>query len=432
MKRILNITVRLTAALVVVLAFVNPGASNALTNSLLPLSSGDQTNATTDYAMTPNGRYIVFASSKSDAVSGDTNGKNDIFVRDTLNNMTTRVSVSSAGTQANDYSNTPTITDNGRYVLFQSTATNLADISGVSGYTGGVYLHDMKTGATELVSAAYYHYTNNETRTIFPDDLSEDGRFVYYDAAVIGGSSTDSWSKVYMKDRSSNTTTLVSSNASSVDADSTSQYAKTSCDGRFAVFASAATNLVSGDTNSTYDIYLVDTVNGHTIKSLTLDGNGMSTNPQISCDGNYVMFNSSATNLISGGTASTPGVFLYDVANDTTELVSKDNAGSQVDNAGFNNQSPSMSADGRYAVFSAYVNNGVTGSSKSYQIFIRDRQTSSTKTISMNSSSDLGNHDSGSSSITFDGSKVIYISNSDNLGFSNPSNNNYLVKATDY
>jgi hypothetical protein len=432
MKKILSITVQLATALVVVLAFVDPGASNALTNSLLPLSSGDQANITNDYAMTPNGRYIVFASDKSDVVGGDTNGKNDIFVRDTLNNTTTRVSVSSTGTQANDYSNTPIITNNGRYVLFQSTATNLTDISGVSGYTGGVYLHDMKTGTTELISAAYYHYSNNETRSVTPDDLSEDGRFVYYDAAIVGGSSTEPWFNVYVKDRSANTTSVVSSNASSTDGDLTSQAAKTSCDGRFAVFHSAAANLVSGDTNGTYDIYLVDTANGHTIKSLTLGGDAMSTNPQISCDGNYVLYNSSATNLISGYTATAPGVYLYDVANDTTELVSKDNAGNQIDDAGMNNQSPSISADGRYVVFSAYVNNGVTGSSKSYQIFVRDRQTSSTKTISMNSSSDPGNHDSGSSSISFDGSTVIYISNSDNLGFSNPSNNNYLVKATNF
>lgn len=432
MRKIINVTAQLAVALVAVLAFINPGASSALTNSLLPLSSGDQANITSDYSITPNGRYIAFSSDKSDIISGDTNSKSDIFVRDTLSNTTTRVSVSSSGTQANDYSGTPIITNNGRYILFQSAATNLADISGVSGYTGGVYLHDMKTGDTELISAAYYHYSNNETRTIFPDDLSEDGRFVYYDAYVGGGSSTEPWWKVYVKDRLLNTTTTISTNASNVNADLTSQYAKTSCDGRFAVFQSAATNLVSGDTNGTYDIYLVDTANGHTIKSLTAGGDAMSTNPQISCDGNYVLYNSSATNLISGGTHNTSAVYLYDVANETTELISKNSSGDQIDNAGFNNQSSSISADGRSVVFSAYVNNGVTSTSKSYQVFVRDRQSGTTKTISMNSSSELGNHDSGNTSITFDGSSILYMSTSDNLGFTNTSHNNYLVKATDF
>jgi Tol biopolymer transport system component len=127
--------------------FIRPAQGSAITTTQLALSSsGSQADlASNGYDVTPDGKYVVFATSASTIVSGDTNGKSDIFVRDTANGANTRVSVSTTGTEGDGDSNGAIITRNGRYVLFSSSADNLATLTGVpslpaAAATAGGYL----------------------------------------------------------------------------------------------------------------------------------------------------------------------------------------------------------------------------------------------------------------------------------------------------
>lgn len=409
------------------LVFALPQSALAVTNTQLALSnSGSQANLVSDtgFEMTASGRYLAFGSDASYIVSGDTNGKRDVFVRDTVNGSTAMASVSSSGVEGNDDSATlakPVITNNGRYVLFSSKASNLATVTGIpvgGSYDVGLYLHDMKTGSTTLIAAGYQNMSG--TQSYVGDAMSEDARFIYYSMTPPAGQ----W-HLYVLDRVLNTTTQIDTSVSGVSADigSDELAATTSCDGRFVAFHSSATNLVSGDTNGVHDIFLVDSMGTHTIKEITLGGNGDSVHPVVSCDGNYVLYNSDASNLVSGDTNSSDDVFLYDVANDSTERVSLDNG-----NAQFSQDSGdgSISADGRYVTF-----NSAIGTTYTHEIYVHDRQTGDTTLVSQDSNNQMANQNSFNSRITADGRTIYYTSFADNLGVTNPSHAKYLYRATD-
>ena len=101
------------------------------------------------------GQYVVFVSSAPNLVAGDTNGKDDIFVHDRFWGNTTRVSVTSTGQQANNNSSTPAISPDGRYVAFASFATNL--VAGDTNNQGDIFVHDRVTGTTVRVSTERSH-----------------------------------------------------------------------------------------------------------------------------------------------------------------------------------------------------------------------------------------------------------------------------------
>ena len=103
-------------------------------------------------SISADGRFVAFLSSASNLVSGDTNGTSDIFVRDTQSNTTSRVSVDTAGAQANSDSGALSISADGRYVAFSSSASNL--VSGDNNAAGDIFVRDTQTGTTSRVSVA--------------------------------------------------------------------------------------------------------------------------------------------------------------------------------------------------------------------------------------------------------------------------------------
>jgi len=153
-----------------------------------------------------------------------------------------------------------------------------------------------------------------------------------------------------------------------------SYYPSISADGRYVAFGTDATNLVSGDTNGAEDILVRDRVNGTTervsVDSSGTQGNGLSQDPSISADGRYVAFGSSANNLVSGDTNG-QDVFVRDRQNGTTERVNVDSSGAQGNDLGW---VPSISADGHFVVFQSEATNLVSGDTNSVRdIFVRDR-----------------------------------------------------------
>jgi hypothetical protein len=266
-------------------------------------------------SISADGRYVAFMSEATTLVPGDTNGAQDIFVRDRQSGTTERVSVDSSGAQSNDACFFSFLSGNGRFVAFHSRATNL--VVGDTNAAQDVFVHDRQTGITELVSVSSSGTQGNSDTTNRPS-LSFDGRFVEFDsmASNLVPGDTNNASDIFLRDRLANTTVRVSVGTGGVQADGSSFFAYLSSDGRHVGFQSYATNLVPGDTNGEEDVFVHDILSGVTerasVGSIGTQGNGSSSFAAMSAGGQFVAFVSYATNLVAGDTNLSPDVFLRD------------------------------------------------------------------------------------------------------------------------
>lgn len=305
-----------------------------------------------------DGRYVAFESSASNLVPGDTNGHPDVFVRDRALGATTRISVSSVGEQGNDASNDPAISSSGRYVAFSSYATNLVvdDTNGAI----DVFVHDLLTGSTTRVSVSSSGQEGDSNS--FDPDISADGRFIaFFSGAVnLDPTITTVDANTYVHDQVTGTTTGVARAYDGGSLNGASFQPALSADGRFVVFASDSDRIVQGDDNLRSDIFVHDRVTGSTVRvSVSSEGMqaaypGSSFNPSISGDGRYVTFESEATNLVPGDTNGQQDVFLRDLSMGTTTRVSVSSTGEQ---ANLGSTMSTISSSGRYIAFSSDATN---------------------------------------------------------------------------
>jgi flagellin-like hook-associated protein FlgL len=215
-------------------------------------------------AISADGRYVAFSSTANNLVAGDTNGQADAFIKDTVTGVTTRVSTDSAGNQATGgYSYGGAISADGRYVTFTSWANDL-----VVGDTNGqidVFIKDTVTGVTTRVSTDSAGNQGNGPSEA--SSISADGRFVAFtsgaDNLVTGDTNTRT--DVFVKDTLTGVTTRASTDTAGNQGNpgtaffpGHSRTGVVSADGRFVAFASGASNLVAGDTNSQFDVFLRD------------------------------------------------------------------------------------------------------------------------------------------------------------------------------
>lgn len=205
-------------------------------------------------ALSANGRHVAFASAGSDLVAGDTNGLGDVFVRDRKTRVTERVSVSGTGQQAEGGEvGTVAISGNGRYVAFLSSATNL--VPGDTNGTEDVFVRDRVAKTTERVSVgAEGRQADDYFQTL---TMSADGRYVSfcsYSARLVRGD-TNGATDMFVRDRRTRTTTRVSLASDGAQANGRS-LGTISADGRWAVFESDAANLAAGDTNGRSDVFV--------------------------------------------------------------------------------------------------------------------------------------------------------------------------------
>ena len=232
---------------------------------------------------------------------------------------TTRVSVNSSEAQADNWSAGPSISSDGRFVAFESEASNL-----VTNDTNGfidAFVHDLQTGATERVSVNSSGKQGN-LESGFPS-IRSDGRFVAFQslASDLVANDTNNTSDVFVRDLPTGATERVSVNSSEAQADNWSAGPSISSDGRFVAFESIATNLVANDTNGSRDVFVRDLQTGTTqrvsIDSSGKQGNLNSYDPSISSDGRFVAFGSEASNLVANDTNNTGDVFVRELP-DTT------------------------------------------------------------------------------------------------------------------
>jgi Tol biopolymer transport system component len=339
-------------------------------------SDGTQANGGSyDPVISADGRCVAFVSGASNLVAGDTNAKQDVFVRDRVTGATARVSVASDGTQANESNFGESISADGRYVAFYSVASNL--VAGDTNGTSDVFVHDRVTGATTRVSVATGGAQADSFNDSGPSAISADGRYVAFESYasnLVAGDTNGQWD-AFVRDRVTGATTRVSVASDGAQANNDSSAPVISADGRFVAFYSVASNLVAGDTNGKKDVFVHDRVTGATTRvSVAIGGtqvNGDSVQPVTSADGRYVAFQSLASNLVAGDTNGTWDVFVHDRVTGATTRVSVATAGTQA-NGG--SGGASISADGRYVAFGSDASNLVAGDTNARSdVFVRDR-----------------------------------------------------------
>ncbi|MEG4069888.1 calcium-binding protein [Microcoleus sp. Pol11C2] len=366
-------------------------------------------------SISADGRFVAFSSLASNIVLGDTNNSFDIFVRDTLTNTTTRVSVDSAGNQADRNSGSPSISADGRFVAFNSDASNI--VPGDTNNTYDIFVRDRLTNTTTRVSVDSAGNQGNSNSTT--PSISADGRFVAFSSVasnIVPGDTNSSYN-IFVRDTLTNTTTRVSFDSANNQGNSGSGSPSISADGRFVAFSSFASNIVLGDTNSESHIFVRDRLTNTTTR-LSVDSAGNQAdrfyyNPSISADGRFVAFSSVASNIVPRDTNNSFDIFVRDTVTNTTTGVSVDSAGNP---GNLQSGSPSISADGRFVAFSSNASNLVPGDTNiSRDIFVRDTLTNTTTRVSVDSAGNQGNILSSSPSISANGRFVAFSSNASNI-----------------
>ena len=396
---------------------LEPGAtaSAGITTRVSVASDGTQGNGnSSNPSISSDGRYVAFHSGATSLVPGDTNGHSDVFVHDRQTGQTTRVSVASDGSQGNKGAGGQSISADGRYVAFHSTASNL--VPGDTNSTGDVFAHDRETGQTTRVHVA----SDGTEANGYSDEtsISADGRYVIFAswASNLVSDDTNGRKDIFVHDRQTGQTIRVSVASDGAQGNHDSYHVSISVDGRYVAFGSVASNLVPGDSNSTPDVFVHDRQTGQTTRVSVAsdgtqgDGNSGFRSLFIVADGRYVAFTSSAGNLVSDDTNGHRDVFVHDRQTGQTTRVSVASDATQGNDAsgwGY----LSISGDGRYVAFESWASNLVGGDTNgAIDVFVRDRQTDQTTRVSVSSDGAEGNVNSYHLSLSADGRNVAFTS----------------------
>lgn len=284
------------------------------TDSLELVSTSLNGAAASDHSYTPSlssdGRYVAFCSIAGNLVEGDTNGTEDIFVRDRVSGTTTRVSYGLDGSQLTASTSNPVISGNGGFVAYQI----YQDLKTI------IYVYDIETGTSELVTRSY-HDPLNACKGYNPS-ISHDGRYIAFhsDESGLVESDTNGKTDVFVYDRVNKTMQLASLSGSGEQGNGSSWSAAISADGCFVAFKSGASNMVEGDTNGCDDVFIRDLTTG-SIERASVAGDGTQGNsdssfnecpPAISADGQFIAFDSYASNLVPGDGNDRCDIFIYD------------------------------------------------------------------------------------------------------------------------
>ncbi len=345
-------------------------------------AEGARNDASFEAAISSDGSVVAFQCD-AQLVAGDTGGHRDIYVHERLTRTTTRVSVDSAGVQANGQSVSPALSEDGRFVVFASVATNL--VAGDTNSRQDIFVRDRLNGTTRRVSISSSGTQGNGSCT--DPAISADGRFVGFASAAtnLDGLDGNGQPDVFVHDLLAGTTKLVSRGMTGAPAGGGSAAPALSFDGRFTAFVSTADDIVPGDTGFRGDIFVHDRDTGLftrvSVDSAGLQGDGHSSGPSISWDGQCVVFHSISSNLDPVDTNGATDVFLHDRGTASTSLVSRSSSGA----AGNGHSSTgSVSADGRWVAFQSAATNFDPSDTNTFRdIYLRDRLTSTTTRLSV-------------------------------------------------
>jgi uncharacterized repeat protein (TIGR01451 family) len=427
-------------------ALVGPASALAAHNVVEPISVapdgaiGNDSSVAGDHLgdygdMTPDGRYVVFASAASNLVPGDTNGVGDVFVRDRLTGVTERVSVGPKGVEGDGDSNflgistAPAISDDGRYVAFKSDASNL--VKGDRNGLTDVFVRDRAAGITESIS---------EDGGGDNPGISPDGNFVAFETFDFDG---DFAQDIYLRNRATGTIERIS-----VSHDGSEVFGPSEdpvvANGPVVAFASDAQNLVPDDGQRNIDVFVRDLSGpSPTTERVSVSSDEQpagesdtSRNPAITSDGRFVAFQSDAQNFTATRqTGFFSDIFVRDRQDTTTVLASPNGRGRE---ASGQSEDPEISPNGRFVAFASFASDLIPRTTDPdgelvRDAFVRDLTSQSTEMISVNSAHqdatrDGFHDDVGAGPVSADGLITLMGTQADNLfaGDTNGANDVYV------
>ncbi len=369
-------------------------------------------------SISDDGRYVVWGSNAYSLYTPDTNGTTDAFMKDLSTGVTTMVGVSTAGVQGNSANYSPMISGNGKYVAFNSDSTNL--VANDNNNQVDVFVRDLVNNTTERVSVTSAGIEANVGGSYIAA-ISSDGRYIVFhsDATNLVANDTNLQKDVFVHDRINHTTIRVSVDSAGTEGIGGASYgADITRDGRYVVLYSIATNLVAGDTNNQNDVFRYDLQTGQVIRvSVAYDGSeaigGASSYAAISDNGRYVAFRSLATNLVVNDNNNKADIFYRDIVGNTTTRVSVDSSGNQANNASLY---VIMDGAGRNIYFATNTSNfDVNDTNATYDIYKHDMVTGLTTLVSKSTNGTIANNSSSSVDCDVNGFNVVYLSNASNL-----------------
>jgi len=371
-----------------------------------------------------DGRFVVFHSHAGNLVPSDTNYVSDVFLHDRLDHTTQRISVSSTGVQGNLPSQDAAISADGRFIAFESSASNL--VPGDTNTAADIFVYDRLNGSIERVSVS----TTGAQGSYHSLDpiINADGSVVAFHshASNLVAGDTNGVPDVFVRDRINGVTERVSVTSGGGQSNGHSSLARISGDGQVVAFVTLATNLAFGDDNGTWDAYVHDrSANITQCVSVTPDGtvgNNVSFGWSITADGTMVALQSYATDLVPGDENGFLDVFVRDLSSGTTECVSVSDTGDQ---GNHNSMHPSITPDGSIVAFCSVASNLAPGDADGvldWDVFVRDRIAGTTACVSLSTSGEEGNSHSQTPSISVDGRSIAFLSEADNLV---PNDTNY-------
>jgi len=373
-------------------------------------------------AISDDGLYVAFESLSTswgfDDSAPDCDNDNcmDIFVRDRQNGQLEKISVDYvSGETGNGDSSGPSLSNDGRYVIFSSRASNLAGEADVGNFQD-VFLHDRQEGDTRFASLSYQGKQINGDSV--DGIITSDGRYIVFvsNGTNVKPGETNEWYDVYRRSLTSGEVDRISVGMNGEASNEESRAPAVSYDGRYIAFQSMASNLVPNDENGRLDIFLYD-ANTQVMTRVSQNsegegGDGNSRRPQISPTGEFVVFQSGAANLVAGDTNNVDDIFLYQVANSELRRVNLTRSNEQAD---AKSSSPFICQNGRFISFASESQlipldeNGVS------DIFFYDTLDDEIQAVSVNAQGYWGNENSNRPPISRDCHWVTFASNADNL-----------------
>ena len=329
----------------------------------------------TQAKLAANGQSLAFISASKGITSDDNNDVTQVYWYDLRNKTTKLISKSNDGASSNQLSAYPSISADGKSVVFMSQSDNL--VANDTNNLSDIFLRDLRTSKTTRINVSSSGAQGDLGVTVGKTGISADGRYVVFSSSssnlVTGDDTTED---VFLRDVKAGLTTRISGRAKSSGWDGNSRYPSISSDGRYIAYQSASSKLIANDTDDTNsDIFVFDRSTKTTTK-ITKNANGMSVLPTISGNGRFIAFISQASNLVTNDTNEAWDTFVYDQQTGKTERINLTPQGEQSvgDAMHYSLIGVDLSADGRFVSFeSGAADLTPDDTDKSSDVFLRDR-----------------------------------------------------------
>jgi Tol biopolymer transport system component len=366
-----------------------------------------------------DGRCVLFTSQATNLAPGDPDSMEDVYLRDLVNGTTEMISVNSSGQHATRRSLANSLSADARFASFESIAGNL--MPGDTDNDNDIFVRDRLTGTTIPASVSTGGAPGNADSEV--SVLSGDGRYVAFRSLasnLVAGDTNNEWD-VFVHDLATGVTERVNLGPGGAEAHGSSYVTSMSFDGRYVLFSSLASDLVPNDTNNERDIFVRDRLLGITTR-VSVDSFGVETNGDsharfISADGRFATYSSLGDNLVPNDVNGVQDIFVHELATGITTLASLSSTGAEADQSVWSN---GISSDGRFVTLESTATNLVPGDAGFSDVFVRDRWTGTTTRVSLASNGAALDRDAFGGAISADGRRITFQTDAHTVVPANP------------